>query len=47
MKSLSMKQKCGFFDHDERHVHIGQLFVLLEGLKCVGHIMIQRFKDSG
>lgn len=35
------------FDHDERHVHIGQLFVLLEGPKCVGHIMIQRFKDSG
>ncbi|BCX74321.1 hypothetical protein [Acinetobacter sp. Tol 5] len=34
------------FDHDERHIHIGQLFNLLEGPRCVGEIMIQRLKDS-
>ncbi|WP_336035061.1 hypothetical protein [Acinetobacter bereziniae] len=34
------------FDHDERHIHIGQLFNLLEGPRCVGQIMIQRLKDS-
>ncbi|MDR0236050.1 hypothetical protein [Acinetobacter sp.] len=34
------------FDHHECHLQIGQLLNLLEGPRCVGHIMIQRLKDS-